>query len=225
MYKTIFLDLDDTILDFHMAEHIAIGKTFRQLGLEPTPELLDRYSAINQSCWERFERGELTRDEVFTVRFDILFSQLGLGLSSQTCEDIYRKNLGIGHYFIPGAEQALDYLAGKYDLYLASNGVADTQYSRLESAGIGHYFKALFISELTGSHKPDRAYFDYCFARIPDFDPGAAMIIGDSLSSDILGGIQAGIATCWFNYRGKPARPDIRPDFTLTDWSQLPTIL
>ena len=225
MFKTILLDLDDTILDFKKAEHTAISKTFRQMGLEPTQALLSQYSTINQATWERFERGELSRDAVLTERFEILFSQLGVALSSRTCEDIYRAYLGIGHYFIEGAEWALEYLSGKYNLYLASNGVAETQYSRLDSAGICHYFKALFISELTGSHKPDKAYFDYCFAHIPNFDPRSAMIIGDSLTSDIQGGINAGIATCWFNYRHKPARYDIRPDYTITSWEQLPQIL
>lgn len=225
MFKTILLDLDDTILDFKMAERDGIAKAFAQLGLTPTPELLATYTAINEATWERFERGELTRDQVLTERFDILFRQLGVQLSSTACEDIYRRYLGIGHYFVDGAVEALEYLYARYELYMVSNGVADTQYSRLESAGIGHYFKALFISELTGSHKPDKAYFDYCFARIPDFDPKQTIIIGDSLTSDIQGGINAGIATCWFNLRNKSARDDIRPDFTITNWAQLPQIL
>lgn len=221
MFRTIFLDLDDTLLDFGAAEHVAVARTFREIGLEPTEELLARYSAINLSQWEAFERGEITRERVLVRRFELLFAELGVGLDAASTEDRYRGYLGIGHYFIDGAVELLDYLAPKYDLYLASNGVAATQDSRLKSAGIGHYFKAIFISETTGHHKPERAYFDYCFAHIPDFDPETALMIGDSLTSDILGGINAGLRTCWFNPSHKPRRPDIVPDYEVHALSEL----
>ena len=103
--------------------------------------------------------------------------------------------------------------------------MADTQYSRLESAGISHYFQEIFISEDTGFHKPEKGYFDYCFERIPDFDPAMAMIVGDSLTSDILGGRNAGLRTCWFNRAGRPPRPDIVPDFEIHRLEELPDIL
>lgn len=215
MFQTIFLDLDDTLLDFGAAERAAISKTFREIGMEPTPALLRRYSEINQSQWEAFERGEITRETVLTRRFELLFAELGMAQDPAATEDIYRTYLGVGHYFVPGAEELLAYLAPKYDLYLASNGVAATQYSRLESAGIGHYFKEIFISETTGHHKPEREYFDCCFARIENFDPQRALMIGDSLTSDILGGKNAGIKTCWFNPKHKPRRPDITPDYEI----------
>ena len=196
MFQTIFLDLDDTLLDFGAAERVAITKTFTDIGIEPTPALLRRYSEINQSQWEALERGEITRETVLIRRFAILFAELGTAHDPAATEDIYRA-----------------YLAPKYDLYLASNGVAQTQYSRLESAGIGHYFKDIFISETTGHHKPERAYFDYCFAHIDGFDPARALMIGDSLTGDVLGGKNAGIKTCWFNPKHKPRRADIVPDF------------
>lgn len=225
MFRTIFIDLDDTILDFGAAEHAAISKTFRQVGLEPTPELLARYSAINLSQWEAYERGEITRDTVLVRRFELLFRELGSSLDAQSTEDIYRGYLGVGHYFIDGAVKILEYLAPKYDLYIASNGVAATQYSRLKSANISHFFKEIFISEMTGSHKPEKAYFDFCFARIPDFDPKKALMIGDSLTSDIRGGKNAGIRTCWFNPQHKPHRPEIEPDYEVFSLEELKTIL
>lgn len=225
MIQTIFLDLDDTLLDFGAAERVAIGKAFRDIGLEPTEALLARYRELNEAQWEAFERGELTREQVLLRRFELLFAELGLSLSPAATEDRYRGYLGQGHYFVDGAQALLDYLAPKYDLYLASNGVAETQYSRLKSAGISHYFKAIFISETTGHHKPERAYFDYCFAHIPDFDPKRALIIGDSLTSDILGGINAGIQTCWFNPRRKPRNPDIIPNFEVHRLAELHDIL
>ena len=225
MYRTIFLDLDDTLLDFGAAERVAIAKAFRDLGLEPTPALLKRYSELNQAQWEAFERGEITRDTVLVRRFALLFAELGLFIDPQHAEDVYRGYLGVGHYFVEGAEEVLSYLAPKYDLYLASNGVAATQYSRLESAGIGHYFKDIFISEVTGSHKPDRAYFDYCFSHIPGFDPSEALLVGDSLTSDILGGFNAGIRTCWFNPGCKPLQGPVTPDHEIHALRELKDIL
>ena len=225
MYRTIFLDLDDTLLDFGAAERVAIAKAFRDLGLEPTPALLKRYSELNQAQWEAFERGEITRDTVLVRRFELLFAELGLSIEPQHAEDVYRGYLGVGHYFVEGAEELLSYLSPRYDLYLASNGVADTQYSRLESAGIGHYFKDIFISEVTGSHKPERAYFDYCFSRIPGFDPSKALIVGDSLTSDILGGCNAGIRTCWFNPGCKPLQGPVTPDHEIRALRELKDIL
>lgn len=229
MFKTILLDLDDTILDFGAAERVAVAKTFREIGLTPTDALIRRYSEINRQQWECFERGEITRDTVLVRRFELLFRELGLSedavAASASVEDSYRGHLAEGHYFVEGAEDLLAYLAPKYELYLASNGVAETQYARLASAGIMPYFREVFISETTGHHKPERAYFDYCFAHIPNFDPAAALMIGDSLTSDILGGIHAGIATCWFNRYGKEPRADIRPDYEIHALSELKTLL
>ncbi len=224
-FRTILLDLDDTILDFGAAEHAAISKTFRDLGLEPTQALLHRYSQINLAQWEAFERGELSRDRVLTRRFELLFAELGLDLDAQSTEDIYRGYLGIGHYFVEGAEAFLEAVSPVLALYIASNGVAATQYSRLESAQIGKYFKDIFISETTGHHKPQREYYDYCFARIPNFDPSTTLMVGDSLTSDILGGKNAGIATCWFNPKGKPSRPDIQPDYQVRSLEELKNLL
>ena len=224
-FQTIFLDLDDTILDFGAAERAAISKTFRDIGLDPTDALLNRYRELNEAQWEAFERGELTREQVLLRRFELLFAELGLHYDVEPTEDRYRGYLGQGHYFVDGAPELLDYLAPKYDLYLASNGVADTQYSRLASAGISHYFKEIFISETTGHHKPERAYFDYCFARIPNFDPARALIVGDSLTSDIQGGINAGIRTCWFNAKNKPRNPVILPDYEVHRLADLREIL
>lgn len=221
MFQTIFFDLDDTLLDFGAAETVAISKTFRDIGLDPTPALIARYKELNEAQWEAFERGELSREAVLLRRFSLLFAELRLPIEAAPTEDRYRAYLGQGHYFVDGAVEILEYLAPKYDLYLASNGVAATQYSRLESAGISHFFREIFISETTGHHKPERAYFDYCFSHIPHADRARTLMIGDSLSSDIRGGINAGIRTCWFNPHQKPATPSLRPDYEIQALSDL----
>ena len=143
----------------------------------------------------------------------------------QQCARRYEANLSVGHYFLPGAPEALEQLSQKYKLYLASNGTARVQAGRLESANIGHYFQGIFISQEIGANKPDPLYFERCFARIPGFDIKKAMIVGDSLSSDILGGIQVGMTTCWVNQDGKPATADIKPDYEIQSLSQLDALL
>lgn len=225
MIKYLFLDLDDTILDFHKAERLALAKTFREFGLAPTDEVLDRYHIINIQHWERLERKELTRDQVLNGRFDVLFREMGKSVDSIAVAKCYEHNLGIGHYFLPGAMETVAELQNHYSLYLASNGTSSVQHSRLTSAGLYPYFNEVFISQDIGHNKPSKEYFDGCFARIPGFDPHLAMMVGDSLTSDILGGIQAGMKTCWVNPKHKPGREDIRPDYEIESITQLPDLL
>ena len=225
MMEFLFLDLDDTILDFHKAERLAISRTFRSFGLEPTEQVLERYHVINRLHWERLERGELTRDQVLTGRFQMLFEELGIPAQPQAIAKGYEHNLGLGHYFLPGAKEALDTLRGKYRLFLASNGTASVQHSRLTSAGLYPYFEEVFVSQTLGANKPSRAFFDACAARIPGYDPRKALMVGDSLTSDILGGINAGMKTCWVCPRGAQGRPDIVPDYRIEALSQLPELL
>ena len=224
MVEFLLLDLDDTILDFHKAEHIALSKTLRTLGLEPTEEVIARYSLINKAHWERLERKELTRAQVLLGRFETLFAEYGIEVDPQECASLYENNLSIGHYFLPGAEEALETLSKKYKLYLVSNGTARVQAGRLKSANISHYFQQIFVSQELGANKPDILYFQRCFARIPDFDPSRAMMVGDSLTSDILGGIRAGIATCWVNPHHKDSG-SVTPDYQIESLSQLEALL
>lgn len=225
MTEFLFLDLDDTILDFHKAERLAISRTFRSFGLEPTDQVLERYHVINRQHWERLERGELTRDQVLTGRFQMLFEELGIPAQPQAVAKGYEHNLGLGHYFLPGAKEALDTLRGKYRLFLASNGTASVQHSRLTSAGLYPYFEKVFVSQALGANKPSRAFFDACAAQIPGFDPRKALMVGDSLTSDILGGIRAGLKTCWVNPDHLPPREDIPADYEIEGLNQLEALL
>ena len=225
MVEFLFLDLDDTILDFHKAEHIALGKTLQSFGLEPVQSVLDRYSLINKDHWERLERKELTREQVLVGRFGVLFREYGMEIDPVQCARTYEGNLSQGHYFLPGAYEAVEALSKKYKLYLASNGTAKVQAGRLESANISHFFQEIFVSQTMGANKPDIAYFEACFARIPDFDVKKAMIVGDSLTSDILGGKNAGMKTCWVNPKGKTAPENIQPDYEIKALSELEVFL
>lgn len=225
MFEFLFLDLDDTILDFKKAEHIAIRKTLASFGVEPTDRVCARYSQINKLHWEMLERKELTREQVLTGRFAMLFTELGVEADATVCARRYESNLAIGHYFLPGAEETLPRLAEKYRLFLASNGTAKVQAGRLKSANISHYFEKIFISQEIGANKPSIEYFHRAFAQIPDFDKGKAVMVGDSLTSDVLGGQNAGIATCWVNPAHAPRQPGIRVDYEIERLADLPALL
>ena len=219
------MDLDDTILDFHKAEHIALSKTLRTLGLEPTEEVLARYSLINKAHWERLERKELTRPQVLLGRFETLFREYDIEVDPAKCASLYEENLSIGHYFLPGAEEALEALSKKYKLYLVSNGTARVQAGRLKSANISHFFEIIFVSQEVGADKPDITYFERVFARIEGFRKEKAIIVGDSLTSDIQGGINAGLKTCWVNPTHAPHPTDIVPDYEIEYLHQLDALL
>ena len=225
MIKTVFLDLDDTIFDFHKAEGIALSDTLRELGIEPTAAVLARYSEINRAHWERLELGELTREQVLHGRFRVLFAELGVSADEYEAQRIYEWRLGTGHYFLEGAEWLLDELYAHYPLYLASNGTDIVQSRRIASAGIEHYFKELFISQRLGADKPSADFFERAFSKIEGFEREGAIIVGDSLSSDIKGGKNAGILTCWYNPHGKENHTGITPDYEIASLYELPRLL
>ena len=224
MIEFLLLDLDDTILDFHKAERIAISKTIRNFGVEPTEEILNLYHEINDWHWKQLELGKLTRAEVLVNRFGMLFEKLGVEVDAAACAKVYEQNLSTGHWFLPGAEEAVDRLHKKYRLFLASNGTAVVQKGRMTSANLYRFFEKTFVSQEIGYNKPSKAYFDACFAQIPDFDPEKAVMVGDSLSSDIKGGINAGIKTVWVNPEHKTSG-DVKPDYEIEALSQLEALL
>ena len=225
MFEYLFLDLDDTILDFQKAEHVALSKTLQSFGLEPTETVLKRYNLINKAHWEALERKELTRDQVLLGRFQVLFEEMGITVDAEAVAKAYEHNLSIGHWFMPGAEEAVERLSKKYKLYLASNGTATVQAGRLASANISRFFEEVFVSQEIGANKPSIEYFERCFARIPGLDKSKTIMVGDSLTSDILGGQNAGIATCWINPDHKEGRADIRVDYEIEALSQLEDLL
>lgn len=225
MIKNILFDLDDTLFDFHAAEKKAIKRTFETLGVPATEEILKRYSQINAEHWKMLEKGLITRDGVKVGRFEKLFAETGYGVSPEKTAALYENNLSQGHIFIDGAENLLSFLYGKYRLYIVSNGSAKVQDGRIKSSGIAKYFENIFISQRVGFDKPNKEFFDACFSKIPDFSSDETVIIGDSLSSDIKGGKNAGIKTVWFDPSGKESDGDVFPDFTVFSLSEIPALI
>lgn len=225
MIRNVLFDLDDTLFDFHKAEKIALTKTLVHFGIDPTEETLALYSTINVAHWKRLELGEISREEVKVGRYRELFKTIGVECDPVKATAYYESMLAIGHYFMPGAPELLEELYRKYRLYIVSNGTAKVQESRIGSSGIAKYMDGIFISQILGANKPDKQFFDICFAEIPDFSLSETVIIGDSLSSDIKGGINAGITTVWFNPKGIENDNDIKPDYTIKELSEVPGLL
>lgn len=197
--KTLLLDVDDTLLDFKMTQDNALKKAFEKHDIALTDQVYERYNEINHGLWKQYELGEIDRDTVLFTRFGRLFQELGIDMDGVEFEHDYQSFLSEGAFLIEGALPLVNYLHDHYDLYIVTNGVASTQRKRLQSSGLDRYMKDVFISESLGYQKPDIRFFQECFKEIPNFEADKAMIIGDTLSSDILGGNNAGITTCWYN--------------------------
>lgn len=225
MIDTILFDMDNTILDFNKAERSALIKTLIQLDIEPAESTLHRYHELNIAQWKLLELGKLTRKEVKLRRYRLLFEELGLKRSAEEAVGIYETFLGQGHYYMEGAEELLQKLSQNYRLYIVTNGTASVQKGRVESAGLKKYVKDIFVSETLGYNKPSKKYFDLCFEQIPDFRRKNTIIVGDSLSSDIQGGINAGLITVWLNTENISNDSEIIPDYEISELSELKRLL
>lgn len=225
MIKTVLFDLDDTILDFKKAESIAIRKALSEMNIKPTDSIAEIYSEINKSQWLLLEQQRITRSELLTRRFDLLFEKLGVKRSGKQMQTIYERFLAEEHVFIPDANEVLNVLSKEFSMYIVSNGSAFVQENRIKSSGISKYFKNIFISERIGFNKPHKAFFDKCFSSIELLDRSNTIIIGDSLTSDIKGGNNAGILTCWYNPSKKSNNSDAVVDYEISSLTELPALL
>ena len=224
MIKTVLLDLDDTLFDFHKAEAAAIAKTFLEFGIEPTEEVIALYSRINDEQWKRLEKKEIDRDRVRLGRFEIFLAAVGNNSEPRALQESYEYNLGCFYFYVDGAIELLEAIYQKYDLYIVSNGTWSVQKRRIGASGISKYFKDIFVSERVGHNKPAPEYFNYCFERIEGFEKDKAIIIGDSISSDITGGKAVGLKTCLFNPKKKAELSGIA-DYEVSTLAQLIPLL
>lgn len=207
-YDIILFDADGTLFDFARSEREAIIETFCSLGLEPDDEMVDTYSRINDSLWKKLERGEIEKKVLFYHRFELFFEQYGVEADPKRTAEIYMNRLAQKGFLLDGARDLCERLYGKKRLYIVTNGAEFVQRSRYAVSGIGKYFEEAFISDVIGHQKPSLKFFEYVESHIPDYDREKTLIVGDSLSSDMQGGIAAGIDTCWFNPERKTA-PDV----------------
>ena len=220
-YKYLLFDVDGTLLDFNKAEEQALINTFQKYNIVLTEQMNQRYEQINKQLWKDFENGLIDKKTIVYTRFVQLFQEFGIDEDGIAFEDDYQDALGEGYFLLPHARDILEKLYQKYPLYVVTNGVSKTQYSRLKGTRIDQYFQDIFISEDIGYQKPTREYFDYCFKKMKNIDLDQTLIIGDSLSSDIQGGINVGIDTCWYNPRRKPLPPSLKVTWQIHSLEQL----
>ncbi len=192
-YTTILFDSDDTLLDFKASEKQAIYRAFEIAGLPFDEEIRAVYSGINHGLWKALERGETTTEELLCERFRRLFERYGYDYDPKAMNDLYFRCLSETAFTMYGAVEMLEYLYGRYELDIITNGVGYIQTARLDNADIRKYIKHLFISGEIGATKPDKAFFDHVLSRIDEKDKSKILVIGDSLTSDIKGALDSGL--------------------------------
>lgn len=224
-YKILLFDADNTLLDFDKTETDALHHTFALHHIPFTKAIEERYMQINKALWNAYEEGKKTREEVIFTRFGKLFEEFQIQEDGVRFEHIYQAELGKGHALMPHALELVQELKKHYALYIVTNGVTATQYARLKDSGLDQHFQQVFVSEEVGYRKPMKEYFTYCFSHIPDFDKTQTLLIGDSLSSDIQGGINAGIDTCWMNPKHIPNQKQLPVTYEITHLKELYAIL
>lgn len=200
-YRFLLFDADKTLLDFDTDMLHAFQATYEACfgSQRPySPALLEQYEACNDQWWKKLERGECTKPQLFAGRFQDFLQETGLTGQPEEINRLYFENLAQGGALLPGALELVRDLSGAYQLYIVTNGNAVSQMSRLERSGLLPYVQDVFVSEDAGAAKPDVRYFDYAFSRIPGFEKERALLIGDSLTSDMLGAQNAGIDSMWY---------------------------
>lgn len=197
-YTTLLFDADNTLLDFSLAETTAIKRVCDSFDIAYSEEIRRLYSDINDSLWKQLEKGQITRDIIKIRRFEQFTAALGCSADTRAMADTYIKALSECGMLLKGAKELCEALSKRFDMYIVTNGIATVQKSRLALCGLLPCFNGVFISEEMGSQKPEKRFFDAVFEAITEKDRRKICIIGDSLSSDIQGGINAGIDTCFF---------------------------
>ena len=221
-YDTILIDADETLFDFEKAERNALCEALFAAGITPTEALICAYSEINQATWKRLERGEITKEALRTERFDVFCKKFGFDADVFTLSEDYLAKLAEQSFLFEGAEEVCKALkAGFCRLYIVTNGIASVQHGRMMRSPIRSLVQDVFISEEMGAEKPSRVFFDEVARRIVGFEPERTLVVGDSLTSDMAGGINAGLDTCWYNPKGKEKPADMPITYVIESLSEL----
>lgn len=219
-YKILLFDVDDTLLDFGANETDSLTKLFEQHGYTFTDELFQVYNAVNKQLWADYENGKIGLDVVLNSRFSDTMLKLGKVVDGNEWENQYRELLGNGSQLMEGALEICQSLSASHRLFVVTNGITQTQIKRLKLSGLHDFFEDIFDSQSIGFQKPSKEFFDYVMSQIKDFNKQEALIIGDSLNTDIKGGLLAGIDTCWINPSQKSSA-DLHSTYTVTNLAEV----
>lgn len=220
-YTTLLFDVDGTLLDFEKSKERALREIMIENQLEFNQDLLHTFSRFEGELWSRFEKGELSKEFILVNRFKRFFEHLGIEKDYYEFEELYQERLGRYADMIPYAYEICELLSKDYSMQIITNGVTKTQLSRLEISGLTPFFENIFISDAIGYAKPKKEYFDAVLNQIAEKDRSKILIIGDSMSSDIQGGHNSGIDTCWVNLTGIENNSDIQADYEISDLREL----
>ncbi len=223
--KVVLLDIDNTLLDFNEGSKASMQLCFEKFGLAYRKEMFPVFIRINDGLWNRIEKGTLTKDELHKIRWGLVFSELGIDFDGVTFEREFLETLKTSARPVEGAFELLEYLSKKYTLCAASNAPYIQQIARLENVGMMKYLEKLFISEKIGHPKPSTKFFDACFESLGDIPKSSVVMIGDSLSADIFGGIEYGLRTIWFNYGKSTVPENLQADYVIYSLGEIKNIL
>lgn len=227
-YELLLFDIDGTLLDFEKAERIGMKNTLTKFCLRSDDEVIDSYTKINKSYWEMFERGEITKEQLLIQRHETLFEKYGFEQDAKEFNEYYESCLGKCSYLIEYALDILSYIKSKNSCKMAiiTNGVYDTQINRITLAKLNDYFDYIYISEKVGYNKPQKEIFEHIFNDIGgEIKKENILIIGDSLTSDIRGGNNFGIDTCWVNPKKLRNNIDVKVNYEIQSLIQLKEII
>ena len=223
--KIVLLDLDNTLIDFNECARHSIMNIFDELGFTYTKNVFETFITENVKIWKRLEKGEITKADLRANRWNIILGKLGIDYDGTIIEEKFENGVAQGAFAVEGAYDLLDYLYPKYELYIVSNGFRFVQESRLKIGDFRRYFKDIFLSEDIGVQKPAKEFFDYCFEKLGNPEKKNVILIGDSLSADIIGGLNCGIDCIWFNKNGDDSPKEIEPTFTVTKLKEIENLL
>lgn len=228
MIKAVFLDIDNTLLDFQKCSNHALEYSFNKNGLTFDQQVYPTFTKVNDRLWHKVEQKEITKDYLHQIRFKCVLKELnkdqltieskGLLIEKDFCDKLFVTAIPV-----EGAKELVEYLSKKYIVCIASNSFYSQQLSRLTKAGIFQYVNHLFVSETIGVDKPDVEFFKRAFTYLPKLTPSQAVMVGDSINADILGGKNFGMQTIWFN-KSKLPKNDM-PDFTVYRLEEIKNIL
>lgn len=221
-YEFILWDIDDTLIDFKASETTAIKKCFKHYGVDISKEELNTYSEINKNYWKLLEQGKIEKHIMLVKRFEDFINYLEVKeINPKIINETFQESLGDTVVMFPYAMEICKKLQGLKKQYVVTNGTKIAQNKKLNNTGLIHIFDGIFISDEVGYQKPDIRFFKHCFKHIPNFDPDKAIIIGDSLSSDMKGAQNAGIDSCWFNPRREVAPNDLFINYEIQELESL----
>ncbi|MCL2564948.1 MAG: YjjG family noncanonical pyrimidine nucleotidase [Defluviitaleaceae bacterium] len=221
-YDLVLLDLDGTLLNFEEAQEKAFEKTLGEFGIVYSEKALEVYVKANKRCWEEFEKGLITKEELFIARFTNFLEEMGLDSGkAERISERYMQILPVCKVIPPESVELCGALSKRADIVIATNGDAKGQMMVIESSGIMPFIKGVAVSEKVGYPKPDYRFFQYAMALVSDAQKDKTIIVGDSLTADIKGGADFGIDTCWFNPAYSPSLKGIEPTYIIKDLRQI----